>query len=48
MEVGKAIVFVLMGILVSAFSVEGWAFGRAKEYVKDFYGGSKDMWRNYK
>ena len=52
MKVNKVLFTLLVGLLASTLSVEGWAFGRigdyVKDYVKDFYGGSKDMWNNYK
>lgn len=48
MEAGKVILLLLVGMLVSAFSVEAWFWDGASDYIKDFYGGAQDMWRNYK
>ena len=48
MKASRLLFTVLVGTLALALSVEGWAFGRVGDYVSDFYGGAKDMWRNYK
>ena len=48
MRAGTVLFAGLIALFSTTISVEGWFLGRAKSYVKDFYGGAKDMWNNYK
>ena len=48
MTASRFLFTVFLGTLALTMSVDGWAFGRIGDYVSDFYGGAKDMWRNYK